>query len=291
MLTTVTWEVIFLKEKHYSFCPHALRNVNKKADQQRSVETSGATPRKRQRRCSQSPKKDHARTGGGPQAKPLSLAIHRTIDLCKDSASFKGIGGVESCIKGDKENALIQKAKDMHLEIKEFLINYLPSKSLPKIGDNVSISYEDKTRDITEDDRDELTRYLCTFKEINLTIPDIPSMLHDTIAFILQNSKKTVDNSAALPEESATNSQDLFDTPPSQPLSLSASDSIYQPLPLLPALNIQVPCPAATILYLKGEMAKQTKEMKKLDLQIELLEEMKRDKKNTPLTFSQLLMN
>ncbi|CAC5383681.1 unnamed protein product [Mytilus coruscus] len=221
---------------------------------------------------------------------------------------------------GDKENALIQKAKDMHLEIKEFLINYLPSKSLPKIGDNVSISYEDKTRDITEDDRDELTRYLCTFKEINLTIPDIPSMLHDTIAFILQNSKKTVDNSAALPEESATNSQDLFDTPPSQPLSLSASDSIYQPLPLLPAVNIQVPCPAATvvelgtlttkkienpkkrkataddvyelqILYLKGEMVKQTKEMKKLDLQIELLEEMKRDKENTPLTFSQLLMN
>ncbi|CAC5394831.1 unnamed protein product [Mytilus coruscus] len=198
-------------------------------DQQRSVETSGATPRKRQRRCSQSPKKDHARTGGGPQAKPLSLAIHRTIDLCKDSAaSFKGIGGVESCIK--------------------------------------------------------------------------------------------VDNSAALPEESATSSQDLFDTPPRQPLSLSASDSIYQPLPLLPAVNIQVLCPAATvvelgtlttkkienpkkrkataddvyelqILYLKGEMVKQTKEMKKLDLQIELLEEMKRDKENTPLTFSQLLMN
>ncbi|CAC5369220.1 unnamed protein product [Mytilus coruscus] len=77
-------------------------------------------------------------------------------------------------------------------------------KTMPELG------YEDKTRDITEDDRDELTRYLCTFKEINLTIPDIPSMLHDTIAFILQNSKKTVDNSAALPEESATNSQDLL---------------------------------------------------------------------------------
>ncbi|VDI74710.1 Hypothetical predicted protein [Mytilus galloprovincialis] len=131
------------------------------------------------------------------------------------------------------------------------------------------------------------------------------------------------DNSAALPEESASNSQDLFDTPPSQPLSQSGSESILQPLPLislLPAVNIQVPRPVAAVvelgtltaqkaenpkkrkataddvyglqvLYLKGEMAKQTKEMRKLDLQIELLELMKQDKENTPLTFSQLLMN
>ncbi|CAG2254398.1 unnamed protein product [Mytilus edulis] len=131
------------------------------------------------------------------------------------------------------------------------------------------------------------------------------------------------DNSAALPEESASNSQDLFDTPPSQPLSQSGSESILQPLPLislLPAVNIQVPRPVAAVvelgtltaqkaenpkkrkataddvyglqvLYLKGEMEKQTKEMKKLDLQIELLELMKQDKENTPLTFSQLLMN
>ncbi|CAC5402674.1 unnamed protein product [Mytilus coruscus] len=222
-------------------------------------------------------KKDHARTGGGPQAKPLSLAIHRTIDLCKDSASFKGFGGVESCIKGDKENALIQKAKDMHLEIKEFLINYLPSKSLPKIGDNVSISYEDKTRDITEDDRDELTRYLCTFKEINLTIPDIPSILHDTIAFILQNSKKTAVNiqvpcPAATVVELGTLTTKKIENPKKRK---ATADDVYE----------------LQILYLKGEMAKQTKEMKKLDLQIELLEEMKRDKENTPLIFSQLLMN
>ena len=45
------------------------------------------------------------------------------------------------------------------------------------------------------------------------------------------------------------------------------------------------------VLYLKGEIEKQTKEMKKLDLQIELLELMKQDKENTPLTFSQLVMN
>ncbi|CAG2232253.1 unnamed protein product [Mytilus edulis] len=174
--------------------------------------------------------KEQRATGGGPQPKKLSLAIERTIDLCKDSASFKGLEGVESVLD---------------------------------------------------------------------------------------------DNSAALPEESASNSQDLFDTPPSQPLSQSGSESILQPLPLislLPAVNIQVPRPVAAVvelgtltaqkaenpkkrkataddvyglqvLYLKGEMAKQTKEMRKLDLQIELLELMKQDKENTPLTFSQLLMN
>ncbi|XP_071174995.1 uncharacterized protein [Mytilus edulis] len=174
--------------------------------------------------------KEQRATGGGPQPKKLSLAIERTIDLCKDSASFKGLEGVESVLD---------------------------------------------------------------------------------------------DNSAALPEESASNSQDLFDTPPSQPLSQSGSESILQPLPLislLPAVNIQVPRPVAAVvelgtltaqkaenpkkrkataddvyglqvLYLKGEMEKQTKEMKKLDLQIELLELMKQDKENTPLTFSQLLMN
>ncbi|CAG2199030.1 unnamed protein product [Mytilus edulis] len=159
--------------------------------------------------------KEQRATGGGPQPKKLSLAIERTIDLCKDSASFKGLEGVESVLD---------------------------------------------------------------------------------------------DNSAALPEESASNSQDLFDTPPSQPLSQSGSESILQPLPLislLPAVNIQhrkAENPkerkataddvyGLQVLYLKGEMEKQTKEMKKLDLQIELLELMKQDKENTPLTFSQLLMN
>ncbi|VDI27025.1 Hypothetical predicted protein [Mytilus galloprovincialis] len=45
-------------------------------------------------------KRDYGKTGGGPQGKPVSVAVNRTTDLCKDSASFKGIGGVESCIIG-----------------------------------------------------------------------------------------------------------------------------------------------------------------------------------------------
>ena len=74
------------------------------------------------------------------------------------------------------------------------------------------------------------------------------------------------DNSAALPEESASNSQDLFDTPPSQPLSQSGSESILQPLPLislLPAVNIQVPRPVAAVVELGTLTAQKAENPKK----------------------------
>ncbi|CAG2220927.1 unnamed protein product [Mytilus edulis] len=57
--------------------------------------------------------KEQRATGGGPQPKKLSLAIERTIDLCKDSASFKGLEGVESVLdllEMGKSRAEIQKA-------------------------------------------------------------------------------------------------------------------------------------------------------------------------------------
>ncbi|XP_071152203.1 uncharacterized protein [Mytilus edulis] len=58
--------------------------------------------------------KEQRATGGGPQPKKLSLAIERTIDLCKDSASFKGLEGVESVLgmyqngKADKRDEEIR---------------------------------------------------------------------------------------------------------------------------------------------------------------------------------------
>ncbi|XP_052086591.1 uncharacterized protein LOC127723914 [Mytilus californianus] len=58
-------------------------------------------------------KRDHVKTGGGPQAKPLSVAINRTIDLWKDSASFKGIGGVESCIIAGATEATLPEDSEM----------------------------------------------------------------------------------------------------------------------------------------------------------------------------------
>lgn len=45
--------------------------------------------------------KSNRQTGGGPEPRQLSVAINRTIDLCKNSASFKGIGGFESSINGN----------------------------------------------------------------------------------------------------------------------------------------------------------------------------------------------
>ncbi|CAC5388736.1 unnamed protein product [Mytilus coruscus] len=91
----------------------------------------------------------------------------------------------------------------MHLEIREFLINYLPSNSLPNIGNNVSVSYEDKTRDITEDDRDELTR----FKSYSVCV--------------IAGATK-----ATLPEESLTCCHDLFESASESPNAFS-----IQPLP------------------------------------------------------------
>ncbi|VDI83367.1 Hypothetical predicted protein [Mytilus galloprovincialis] len=58
-------------------------------------------------------KRDHGKTGGGPQAKPVSVAVNRTIDLCKDSASFKGIGGVESCIIAGATEARLSEDSEM----------------------------------------------------------------------------------------------------------------------------------------------------------------------------------
>ncbi|VDH90435.1 Hypothetical predicted protein [Mytilus galloprovincialis] len=79
----------------------------------RSVKISGATPRKRQRRSFSLNKRDRGKTGGGPQAKPVSVAVNRTIDLCKDSASFKGIGGVESCIIAGATEARLSEDSEM----------------------------------------------------------------------------------------------------------------------------------------------------------------------------------
>lgn len=36
------------------------------------------------------------KTGGGPPSKPLSAAVERVLNMCQDSASFKGIDGVET---------------------------------------------------------------------------------------------------------------------------------------------------------------------------------------------------
>ena len=87
--------------------------------------------------------------------------------------------------------SILEKAKQMRGDIENFLCNYHPSYStpLPKIGDNIISGFVDTTKGITEDERDQLTSYLCTFKEVNFSVEDIPSMLHHTISFIIGHSE------------------------------------------------------------------------------------------------------
>ncbi|CAC5385074.1 unnamed protein product [Mytilus coruscus] len=111
------------------------------------------------------------------------------------SCGCGAVGGQPNAI-GYKTNTcmVLDQAKEMHLEIEKFLEQYTSnSKSLPKIGENILrvIEYKDFTKGITEELRDELTNYISTFKEVHLSVPDIPSMVHDTIVFILQNLNNT----------------------------------------------------------------------------------------------------
>ncbi|CAC5378181.1 unnamed protein product [Mytilus coruscus] len=102
------------------------------------------------------------------------------------SCGSGAVGGQPNAI-GYKTNTcmVLDQAKEMHLEIKKFL-------------EQVN-EYKDFTKGITEELRDELTNYISTFKEVHLSVPDIPSMVHDTIVFILQN----LNNTAAMSKQDA----------------------------------------------------------------------------------------
>ena len=76
-------------------------------------------------------------------------------------------------------------------QIEEYLQNYQPLKSLPKVGDSLLNDYVDKTKGISEEERDELTSYLSLkYKDIfNLSVSsDIPSMMHNTIFFLIKGT-------------------------------------------------------------------------------------------------------
>ncbi|CAC5360107.1 unnamed protein product [Mytilus coruscus] len=111
------------------------------------------------------------------------------------SCGSGAVGGHPNAI-GYKTNTcmVLDQAKEMHLEIKKFQEQYTSnSKSLPKTGENILRvnEYKDFTKGITEELRDELTNFISTFKEVHRSVPDIPSMVHDTIVFILQNLNNT----------------------------------------------------------------------------------------------------
>ncbi|CAG2231520.1 unnamed protein product [Mytilus edulis] len=138
--------------------------------------------------------KERTQTGGGPPPTQPSQAEENIINCMRDTASFRGVpGGQETLIEGPegRPSSLVKKAKEMKGQIEEYLQNYQPLKSLPKVGDSLLNDYVDKTKGISEEERDELTSYLSLkYKDIfNLSVSsDIPSMMHNTISFIIHHS-------------------------------------------------------------------------------------------------------
>ncbi|CAC5367826.1 unnamed protein product [Mytilus coruscus] len=138
--------------------------------------------------------RERSQTGGGPPPTQPSQAEENIINCMRDTASFRGVpGGQETAIEGPegRPSSLVKKAKEMKGQIEEYLQNYQPLKSLPKVGDSLLNDYVDNTKGISEEERDELTSYLSLkYKDIfNLSISsDIPSMMHNTISFIIHHS-------------------------------------------------------------------------------------------------------
>ena len=49
-------------------------------------------------------RQEQGKTGGGPRPKPISQAMENMTDLCKDSASFKDLDGIDTCIKIEQDS-------------------------------------------------------------------------------------------------------------------------------------------------------------------------------------------
>ncbi|CAC5388031.1 unnamed protein product [Mytilus coruscus] len=148
-----------------------------------------------------------------PEAVGTSKSYSTSEAGTSKSYSTTEAGTSKSYSKEVTQLSLLEKAKEMSVEIQQFLQDYRTSKLLPKKGDMFT-NYVDATKGITEDERDELTSFLCSFKEINVSVIDVPTMVPDTISFIVHHSDKTVNEEvnydliaiglAAEPTEEAT---------------------------------------------------------------------------------------
>ncbi|CAG2210322.1 unnamed protein product [Mytilus edulis] len=239
-------------------------------------------------------RRESVKTGGGPKPKEVSIAISNIIDLCKDSASFKGIGsGVETDIPSKEVKSLIEKAKEMSVEIHQFLQNYSPNIALPKVGDSILNNYVDTTKGITEEERDALT-----------------SFYEDPVEKITEYDSDSEEYEPALdlsfpqsPQDQSLNTtflESLSNTSASQ-ISVSRSSCPHSAVSKISA-SLQTPGPSGISIARKGgsklptkrrktqedvfdmqckmyekELLKQDKEIERLDLQIDLLKSMKRN--------------
>ncbi|XP_076116496.1 uncharacterized protein LOC143083963 isoform X2 [Mytilus galloprovincialis] len=87
---------------------------------------------------------------------------------------------------------------NMHLDILKYIQNCSKNiKLMPKIGDPLDSceDYNDETRNLTEEQRSSLTKYLCdNFQQITLQHPDVPSLIHGTITFILTHRPSNLES-------------------------------------------------------------------------------------------------
>ncbi|CAC5404788.1 unnamed protein product [Mytilus coruscus] len=181
-------------------------------------------------------KKDHVKTGGGPQAKPLSVAINRTIELCKESASFKGIG-VESCIIAGATEATLPEDSEMACTGSQDLFESAPE-----------------------------CQSASSLQPPTPPSPQSPSVIAGFIGnrgvpIVVNPTRPVFNESHAVP----------IATTATKKRKATAGD-VYE----------------LQVVYFRAEIEKQKKEMKKLDLQIELLERVK-SKEYQPRSLSQCL--
>ncbi|CAG2207048.1 uncharacterized protein LOC143081877 [Mytilus galloprovincialis] len=181
-------------------------------------------------------KRDQGKTGGGPQAKPVSVAVNRTIDLCKDSASFKGIGGVESCIiAGATEARLSEDDSEMACTGSQDLFqSAMECQSESSLQPPTPPSPQSPSV---------LSGFIG-----NRAVPIVVNLP-------VNNESRAVPTAATVTKKRKATAGDVHEL---------------------------------QVVYFRGEIEKQKKEMKKLDLQIELLERIKA-KEYQPMSLSQCL--
>ncbi|CAC5387968.1 unnamed protein product [Mytilus coruscus] len=158
---------------------------------------------------------------------------------------------------GKEVKSLLEKAKVISVEIHQFLQDYSPNIALPKVGDSILNNYVDTTKGITEEERDALTSFLCTFREINFSVIDVPTMVHDTISFIVHHSDKKDEDPVEKITEYNSESEEFVSTldlsfpqSPQDQGTLSLNTTFLESLSKTSASQISVsrsPCPHSAV--------------------------------------------
>ncbi|XP_052063113.1 uncharacterized protein LOC127702849 [Mytilus californianus] len=112
-----------------------------------------------------------------------------------DRKRKRDVPDLEDNICNDKDGNItffpdvMETMQSMRGEIMDFIKMYDPKKVLPRVGNpiNTVFKYHDGTRSLSDDQRDSITQYLCTFQEVrSLSHIDNASLIHSLIEFIIK---------------------------------------------------------------------------------------------------------